>query len=100
VHDDSPFTTGGVGLLGTRPSQEALEACDALLLVGTSFPYMEYLPKPGQAVAVQIDLDPTRLGLRYPIEVGLSGDAAATLRALLPHLPCNPDRTFLEHAQS
>jgi pyruvate dehydrogenase (quinone)/pyruvate oxidase len=100
VPDDSPYTTGGIGLLGTRPSQEALEECDALLMVGTSFPYTEYLPKPGQAVAVQIDDDPVRIGLRYPVEVGLAGDARATLRALLPLLPANSDRTFLSKAQA
>jgi pyruvate dehydrogenase (quinone) len=95
VPDDSPYTTGGVGLLGTRPSAEALTGCDALLMVGTSFPYMSYLPKPGQAQAVQIDDDPARLGLRYPITVGLAGDAPATLRELLPLLPRNDDRAFL-----
>jgi pyruvate dehydrogenase (quinone)/pyruvate oxidase len=100
VPDDSPYTTGGIGLLGTRPSQEALEECDALLMVGTSFPYTEYLPKPGQAVGVQIDDDPVRIGLRYPVEVGLVGDARATLEALLPLLPANPDRSFLSKAQA
>ena len=100
VPDDSPYTTGGAGLLGTRPSQEALESCDALLLVGTSFPYLEYLPKPGQAVAVQIDADPARIGLRYPVTVGLAGDAPATLRELLPLLPRNEDGAFLEQAQA
>ena len=100
VPDDSPYTTGGVGLLGTRPSEEALSDCDALLMVGTSFPYMSYLPKPRQAEAVQIDVDPARLGLRYPIKVGLAGDAPATLRELLPLLPHNDDRSFLERAQA
>src|SRR5690606_9078742 len=70
VPDDSEFTTGGIGLLGTKPSQEALENCDTLLMVGTSFPYLEFLPKPGQARGVQIDLDPARIGLRYPVEAG------------------------------
>ncbi|MBV9356245.1 MAG: pyruvate oxidase [Chloroflexi bacterium] len=100
VPDDSPYTTGGVGLLGTRPSEEALSACDALLMVGTSFPYMSYLPKPGSADAVQIDVDPARLGLRFPVTVGLAGDAPATLRELLPLLPRNEDRGFLEQAQA
>ncbi|MBV8488575.1 MAG: thiamine pyrophosphate-requiring protein, partial [Planctomycetaceae bacterium] len=99
VPDDSPFTTGGLGLLGTLPSEKAMEECDTLLLVGTSFPYMNYLPKPGQARAVQIDRDPARLGLRYPIEMGLCGDAAGTLRALLPLLEQRQDRSFLESAQ-
>lgn len=100
VPDDSVYTTGGIGLLGTRPSQEALENCDTLLLVGTSFPYMEFMPKPGQAKAVQIDVDPVRIGLRYPVEVGLVGDSARTLRALLPMLVRNDDRSFLEKAQA
>ena len=86
VPDESPWTTGGLGLLGTLPSEKAMEECDSLLLVGTSFPYMAFLPKPGQARAVQIDRDPARLGLRYPIEMGLCGDAEGTLRALLPLL--------------
>ena len=99
VPDDSPYTTGGIGLLGTRPSQEALERCDTLLLVGTSFPYIEFLPKPGQARGVQIDRDPARLGLRYPVEVGLVGDGRRTLRALLPLLERHEDRGFLEQAR-
>jgi pyruvate dehydrogenase (quinone)/pyruvate oxidase len=99
VPDDSPYTTGGIGLLGTRPSQEAMEECDTLLMVGTSFPYIEFLPRPGQARAVQIELDPMRLGLRYPIEVGLVGDSRATLAILLPLLEPMADRGFLEKAQ-
>src|SRR5438270_4685440 len=99
VPDDSPFTTGGLGLLGTAPSEEAMEECDSLLLVGTSFPYMAYLPKPGQARAVQIDRDAARLGLRYPIDIGLCGDSAATLEVLLPMLERRQDRSFLEKAQ-
>src|ERR687898_938634 len=86
VPDDSPFTTGTIGLLGTRPSQEAMEDCDTLLMVGTSFPYIEFLPKPGQARGIQIELDSTRIGLRYPIEVGLAGDSRRTLQALIPML--------------
>ncbi len=66
VPDDSPYTTGSIGLLGTAPSQEAMEKCDTLLMVGTSFPYLEYLPKPDQAKGVQIDINPMRIGLRYP----------------------------------
>jgi pyruvate dehydrogenase (quinone) len=99
VPDDSPYTTGGIGLLGTRPSVEALEECDTLLLIGTSFPYIEFYPKPGQARAVQIDINPARIGLRYPVEVGLAGDAKATLRVLLPLLDQQEDRSFLERAQ-
>jgi pyruvate dehydrogenase (quinone)/pyruvate oxidase len=99
VPDDSPYTTGGLGLLGTRPSQEALEACDTLLMVGTSFPYMEFLPKPGQARGVQVDLDPRRIGLRYPVEVGLVGDSRRTLQQLLPLLQHSRHRGFLAEAQ-
>jgi pyruvate dehydrogenase (quinone) len=99
VPDDSPYTTGAVGLLGTRPSQEALEECDTLLMVGTSFPYIEYYPRPGQARGVQIELDPMRVGLRYPVEVGLVGDSRRTLEALLPLLGHKADRGFLHKAQ-
>src|SRR5574341_1425364 len=99
VPDDSPYTTGSIGLLGTRPSQEALEECDTLLMVGTSFPYIEFMPKPGQARAVQIELDPARIGLRYPVEVGLIGDSRRTLQALLPLLQRKKNRKFLEQAQ-
>src|SRR5579859_1001107 len=99
VPDDSPFTTGGIGLLGTTPSQEAIEQCDTLLMVGTSFPYIEYLPKPGAAAAVQIDIDALRIGLRYPVEVGLVGDSARTIDQLLPLLQRKEDRGFLETAQ-
>ena len=99
VPDASPYTTGGAGLLGTKPSQDALEQCDTLLIVGSSFPYEEFYPKPGQARGVQIDLDPARIGLRYPVEVGLVGDARSVLRALLPLLQRKEDRAFLEEAQ-
>jgi pyruvate dehydrogenase (quinone) len=99
VPDDSPYTTGGIGLLGTRPSEQALEECDTLLMVGTSFPYMEFYPKPGQARAVQIDRDPSRIGLRYPVEIGLAGDAKATLQALVPMVTRNKNRSFLKDAQ-
>jgi pyruvate dehydrogenase (quinone)/pyruvate oxidase len=97
--DDSPYATGGIGLLGTRPSQEALEECDALLIVGSSFPYIEFYPEPGQARVVQIDHDPKRIGLRAPVECPLVGDAAAVLDALLPKLEAHDDRSFLEKAQ-
>jgi pyruvate dehydrogenase (quinone) len=100
VPDDSPYTTGGIGLLGTRPSQEALEDCDTLLIVGSSFPYIEFLPKPGQARAVQIELDPKRIGLRYPVEVGLVGDSRRSLAELIPLLRRKQDRSFLEAAQA
>jgi pyruvate dehydrogenase (quinone)/pyruvate oxidase len=99
VPDDSPYTTGTIGLLGTRPSQDVMESCDTLLMVGTSFPYIEFLPRPGQARGVQIELDAMRVGLRYPVEVGLVGDSARTLEALLPRLERKRDRGFLATAQ-
>jgi pyruvate dehydrogenase (quinone) len=100
VPDDSPYTTGGVGLLGTRPSQEAMEDCDTILIVGSTFPYIEYMPKPDQARGVQIDRDPQAIGLRFPVEVGLVGDSRQTLRSLIPLLKRNQNRAFLEKAQA
>ena len=100
VPDDSPYTTGAIGLLGTKPSQEAIEECDTLFMVGTSFPYIEFLPKPGQARGVQIDVNPARIGLRYPVEVGLAGDSRLTLRRLLPRLKRKDDRSYLDKAQA
>ncbi len=100
VPDDDPLTTGGIGLFGTRPSQEAFDTCDTLLIVGSTFPYIEYYPKPGQARAVQIDIDPSRIGLRHPADVGLVGDAALTLQALSPLLRTKLNRSFLETAQA
>lgn len=99
VPDDSPYTTGSIGLLGTKPSQEALEECDTLFMVGTSFPYIEFFPKPGQARGIQIDVNPTRIGLRYPVEIGLVGDSRLTLSRLIPLLKHNENRRFLEKAQ-
>jgi pyruvate dehydrogenase (quinone) len=99
VPDDSPYTTGTIGLLGTLPSQQAIEECDTILMVGTSFPYIEFLPKPGTARGVQIELDATRIGLRYPVDIGLVGDSRRTLQALLPMLQRHEDRRFLEKAQ-
>ncbi len=100
VPDDHPFTTGGIGLLGTAPSQDVLEECDTLIIAGTSFPYLEFYPKPGQARSVQIDLDAARIGLRYPVEVGLVGHCWDVLRALIPILEKKSDRRFLETAQA
>ena len=97
VPDMSPYTTGGIGLLGTRPSQDAMDSCDTLLMAGTNFPYIEFYPK--KARAVQIELDPKRIGLRYPVEVGLVGDTKRTLQELLPLLRRKDDRGFLEKAQ-
>lgn len=99
VPDDSPYTTGGVGLLGTAPSQKAIEECDTLFMIGTSFPYMEFLPKAGQARGVQIDADPARIGLRYPVEAAVVGDSRHTLQTLIPLLQQNKHRRFLEKAQ-
>ncbi len=99
VPDDSPYTTGGIGLLGTRPSVDAMETCDTLLVVGTSFPYIEFYPKPGQARIVQIELDSMRIGLRCDVEVGLIGDSKETLHHLLPLLKRNKNRDFLKTAQ-
>lgn len=100
VPDDSPNTTGGLGPLGTAPSRKVMQFCDTLLMIGTSFPYIEYLPRPGKVRAIQVDIDPKRIGLRYPIQVGLIGDAQRTLKELLPLLTHNPDRRFLEKAQA
>src|SRR4051794_8346224 len=99
IPDDSPYTTGGIGVLGTRPTAEAMDSCDGFVIVGSSMPYIEFLPAPGQAKCVQIDDKPERIGLRYPVDIGLVGDAKATLRELLPLLGRRDDRTFLKHAQ-
>lgn len=99
VPDDSPYTTGGIGLLGTAPSQDAMKSCDTLVMLGTSFPYLEFYPKPGDARTVQVDIEPTRIGLRHPAEVGLVGDCRDVLRELLPLLEEKSDRSFLSEAQ-
>jgi len=96
--DRSPYTTGGIGLLGTSPSVDAMEECDTLIMIGTSFPYMDFYPKPGQAKCVQIELDPTRIGLRHPVDIGLLGDSKVILQALLPLLKQKNNR-FLNKAQ-
>lgn len=97
--DRSPYTTGGIGLLGTAPSIDAMEACDTLIMIGTSFPYMEFLPKPGQAKCVQIEIDAARVGLRHQVDVGLVGDSKAILTELLPLLEMNKKKKFLKEAQ-
>ena len=99
VRDDSPYTTGGIGLLGTAPSQEAMKECDTLVMVGTSFPYLEFYPDPGDAKTVQIDIDPARVGLRHPVQVGLVGDCRDVLTALLPLIHPKTDQSFLKTAQ-
>ena len=96
--DQSPYTTGGLGLLGTAPSVDAMNECDTLIMIGTSYPYMEFLPKPGQAKCVQIELDPTRVGLRHQVDVALTGDSKTILQALLPLLKKKKDK-FLKAAQ-
>src|ERR671922_965831 len=96
VPDDVPYVTGSIGLLGTRPSDDMMQGCDTLLMVGTSFPYSEWLPEAGQARAVQIDIDARNVSMRYPTEVPLTGDAAATLRALRPLLRRKDDRSWQE----
>ncbi|MGH9683916.1 MAG: thiamine pyrophosphate-dependent enzyme [Candidatus Acidiferrales bacterium] len=99
VPDDSPYTTGGIGLLGTAPSQDALQECDTLIIAGSGFPYMEFYPKIGKAKTVQIDIDPARIGLRHPADVGLVGDCGSVLRALLPLIQRKKDQGFLKRAQ-
>ncbi len=97
--DDLPFVTGAIGLLGTTASWEMMSHCDTLLMIGSSFPYSEFLPKEGQARGVQIDLDPRMLSLRYPMEASLTGDSAETLRALIPLLRRKGDRTWREKVE-
>ncbi|HWY56114.1 MAG TPA: thiamine pyrophosphate-dependent enzyme [Terriglobales bacterium] len=99
VPDDSPYTTGSIGLLGTLPSQEAMEHCDTIFIVGSAFPYIEFMPKHDQARGVQIDIDPQKIGLRFPVEAGLVGDSGHTLKALIPLLRRKQDRSFLKKAQ-
>jgi pyruvate dehydrogenase (quinone) len=98
VPDDSPYTTGGLGLLGTLPSEEAMKSCDTLLIVGSTLPYIEFYPAIGQAKCVQIEIDPARISLRYPADVALVGDSTETLDALIPHLQ-EKNKSFLETAQ-
>jgi pyruvate dehydrogenase (quinone) len=94
--DELPFVTGSIGLLGTRPSWDLMQGCDTLLMVGSSFPYSEFLPEEGQARGVQIDIDGRMLGIRYPMEVNLVGDSAETLRALSSRLQRKQDRSWRE----
>jgi pyruvate dehydrogenase (quinone) len=92
--DDLPFVTGAIGLLGTEPSWNLMQRCDTLLMIGTGFPWAEFLPKDGQVKAVQIDIDPAMLSLRYPADVNLHGDAAETLKKLMPLLVAKQDRSW------
>ena len=100
LSDELPYVTGSIGLLGTRPSYELMMNCDTLLTVGSSFPYSQFLPKFDQARGVQIDIDGRLIGMRYPNEVNLVGDAAATLRALIPHLKRAEDRSWRDGIES
>ncbi|MFI5086631.1 MAG: thiamine pyrophosphate-requiring protein, partial [Actinomycetales bacterium] len=100
LSDELPYVTGSIGLLGSRPSYEMMTDCDTLLTVGSSFPYTQFMPEPGQARAVQIDLDPTMIGMRYDYELNIVGDAAATLRALIPRLKRKTDRGWREKIES
>jgi pyruvate dehydrogenase (quinone) len=98
--DDLPFVTGGIGLLGTTPSWNMMMNCDTLLMVGSSFPYAEFLPKEGQARGIQIDIDGRMLGIRYPMELNLIGDSVQSLRALIPLLKRKEDRSWREKIES
>ena len=97
--DDLPFVTGSIGLLGTKPSNDMMENCDTLFMVGSSFPYSEWLPEPGQARGVQIDIDGKMIGIRYPMEGNLIGDSKETLRALIPHLRRKENRSWREQIE-
>jgi len=98
--DDLPYVTGSIGLLGTKPSWDLMQGCDTLLMVGTSFPYSEFLPEEGEARGAQIDIDGRMLGIRYPVEVGLVGDSATTLRALREQLFRKDDRSWREGVEA
>jgi pyruvate dehydrogenase (quinone) len=98
--DDERWVTGSIGLLGTKPSWDLMNGCDTLMMVGSSFPYSEFLPEEGQARGVQIDLDGRMIGIRYPMEVNLVGDAAGTLRELIPRLQRKEDRSWREEVES
>ena len=97
--DDLPWVTGPIGLLGSKPSWDLMNDCDTLLMIGSTFPYSEFLPEEGQARGVQIDIDPRALSLRYPMEVNLVGDSRATLEALIPHLEYKKDRSFRQEVE-
>jgi pyruvate dehydrogenase (quinone) len=99
LDDTLPYVTGSIGLLGTKPSWTLMDECDTFLMIGSSFPYSEFLPEPGSARGVQIDLDGRMLNIRYPMELGLIGDAAATIEALLAHLEHKTDRGWREQIE-
>jgi pyruvate dehydrogenase (quinone)/pyruvate oxidase len=99
ISDDNQYSLGGLGLLGTEPSSDAMSEADTLLMVGTCFPYIEYLPRPGQARGIQIDIKAEKIGLRYPVEIGLVGDSKLILSSLLPLLDQKYDLEFLQSKQ-
>ena len=99
ISDNSQYNLGVLGMLGTEPATDAMNEADTLLMVGTSFPYIEYLPKPGQARGIQIDIKPEKIGLRYPVELGLLGDSKTILSVLLPLLNKKQDDLFLKEKQ-
>lgn len=99
IPDDHQLSAGGLGLIGTLPAEEAMDECDTLLMIGTSFPYLNWLPENKRVAGIQIELRPERIGLRFPVEVGLAGDSAATLRLLLPMIKKHGDRGFLKKTQ-
>ncbi|MGH9976384.1 MAG: thiamine pyrophosphate-binding protein, partial [Nitrososphaeraceae archaeon] len=99
IPDTHPVSIGGLGLLGTDPASDAMSEADTLLMIGTSFPYIDYLPRPGQAKGIQIDIKADKIGLRYPVDVGLVGDSRLTLAALLPMLRQKEDSEFLKSKQ-
>ena len=98
--DDLPFVTGSIGLLGTKPSWDLMKGCDTFFMIGSSFPYSEFLPNPGSARGVQVDIDGSRLSLRYPMDVNMVGDSAATLRALLPMLKQKTDTAWTDEIEN
>jgi len=99
IPDDNEYCLGGIGLLGTAPSQDAMHECDTLIMAGTSFPYIEFLPKPGKAKVIQVDIDPTRIGLRAAADIGLVGDCKQVLGLLAKFVPQKEDRGFLDKSQ-
>lgn len=98
--DHLPYVTGSIGMLGTKPSWEMMDNCDCLLMIGSSFPYAEYLPEPGKARGIQIDIDASKLGIRYPMELNLLGDSKLTLKALLPKLVYKIDRKWRDKIEN
>jgi pyruvate dehydrogenase (quinone) len=99
VPDDSPYSIGGIGLLGTEPASDAMSEADTLFMIGTSFPYIDYLPRPGQAKGIQIDIKQEKVGMRYPVDIGLVGDSKLTLSALIPLLLQKTNLEFLKSKQ-